>query len=105
VAIPYGRLERKEGIVDIVNIYFTLGDVGVGSEVVLNRIPGSHAALPSQGYHAGTAPLSMPKILPNQQPTTNISIIDMNIAVVQWIPRQIQFYAQKGLLQFISNFR
>jgi hypothetical protein len=103
VAIPYGRLERKEGVVDIVNIYFTLGDVGVGSEVVLNR---SHAALPSQGYHAGTAPLSMPKILPNQQPTTNISMFDMNIAVVQWIlRRRIQFYAQKGLLQFISNFR
>jgi hypothetical protein len=66
--------------VDIVNIYFTLGDVGVGSDVLLNRKPRC-TALP--GVPCRHCPLSMPKILPNQQSTTNISIFDMNIAVVQ----------------------
>jgi hypothetical protein len=35
--IPYGRLERMGDVVDTVNIYFTLGDVGVGSDVLLKR--------------------------------------------------------------------
>ena len=82
--IPYGRLERMGDVVDTVNIYFTLGDVGVGSDVLLKRKLRRTSLLePCQGYHAGTASLSMPKILPNQQPTTNISIFDMNVAVVQ----------------------
>jgi hypothetical protein len=74
VAIPYGRLERTGDVVDIVSIYFTLGDVGVGSEVVFEpeATPHSLARGTVQALPLYQCLKSFP--INNQQPTSRYLI-------------------------------